>query len=94
MYIETIPKKGYCLLVRPEVSNVSEDSQSFEEEKPAEGTEAGSPIITVSRRSKFRLWIVLCVIGLILAGMLLGAGIMGLWINRAKSRTRVVGGFG
>lgn len=87
VYIETIPRKGYCLLVRPEVSNVSEDLQSFEEEKPAEGTEAGSPI-AVSRRSKFPFRIVLCVIGLILAGMLLGAGIMGLWINRAKSLPR------
>jgi len=85
VYIETIPKKGYCLLVRPEVSNVSENSQSFEEERPAEATEAASPIIAVSRRPKFPFWIVLCVIGLILAGMLLGAGIMGLWINHAKS---------
>ena len=85
VYIETIPRKGYCLLVRPEVSNVSEDSQSFEEERPAEGTEAASQIIAVS---KFPLRIVLCVIGLILAGMLLGAGIMGLWINHAKSVTR------
>ena len=42
VYIETIPKRGYCLLVRPEVSNVSENSQSFEEERPAEGTEAAS----------------------------------------------------
>lgn len=88
VYIETIPKKGYCLLVRPEVSNVSENSQSFEEERPAQGTEAAAQIIAVSRRSKFPFWIVLCVIGLILAGMLLGAGIMGLWINHAKSVPR------
>jgi len=83
VYIETIPKKGYCLLVRPEVSNVSENSQSFEEERRAEGTEGASQIIAVSRRSKFPFRIVLCVIGLILAGMLLGAGIMGLWIHHA-----------
>ena len=88
VYIETIPKRGYCLLVRAEVSNVSENSQSFEEERPAEGTEAASQIIAVSRRSKFPFRIVLCVIGLILAGMLVGAGIMGLWINHLKSVTR------
>ena len=88
VYIETIPKKGYCLLVRPEVSNMSENSQSFEQERPAEGAQAASQIIAVSRRSKFPFRIVLCVIGLILAGMLLGAGIMDLWINHAKSFTR------
>ena len=82
VYIETIPKKGYRLLVRPEVSNGLENSQSFEEETPAEGTEAASQIIAVS---KFPLRIVLCVIGLIFAGMLLGAGIMGLWIHHATS---------
>ena len=85
VYIETIPKKGYCLLVRPEVSNGLENSQSLEEETPAEGTEAASQIIAVYR---FPLRIVLCVIGLIFAGMLLGAGIMGLWINHAKNVTR------
>ncbi|HKD50678.1 MAG TPA: winged helix-turn-helix domain-containing protein [Candidatus Acidoferrum sp.] len=88
VYIETIPKRGYCLLVRPEVSNGSENSQSFEKERPAERTEAASPIVAISRRSKFPFRIVLCVIGLILAGMLVGAGIMGLWINHLKSVTR------
>ena len=88
VYIETIPKKGYCLLVRPEVSNTSENSQTFEEDRPAVGTEGASQIIAVSRRSKFLFRIVLCVFGLILAGMLLGAGIMGLWINHAKSVPR------
>lgn len=88
VYIETIPRKGYCLLVRPEVSNVSENSQSFEKERLAHGTEAASQIIAVSRRSRFPFRIVLCVIGLILAGMLLGAGIMGLWINYAQDVPR------
>lgn len=88
VYIETIPRKGYCLLVRPEVSNVSENSHSYEEERPARGTETASQIIAVFRGSKFFFRIVLCVIGLILAGMLLGAGIMGLLINHAKSGQR------
>ena len=88
VYIETIPRRGYCLLVRPEVSNVSENSQSFEEERPAAATEGASQIVAVSRRSKFPFRIVLCVIGLILAGMLLGARFMGLWINHAKNVPR------
>ncbi|HKW65277.1 MAG TPA: winged helix-turn-helix domain-containing protein [Candidatus Acidoferrum sp.] len=82
VYIETIPKKGYCLLVRPEVSNGSQNAQSFEEETPEEGTEAASQVIAAS---KFPIRIVICIIGLILAGMLLGAGIMGLWIHHATS---------
>lgn len=65
MYIETIPRKGYCLLVRPEVFNVPGEWQPFKNEKLAEGTEALSPIIAVPRFSRFRLWIVLGVIGLI-----------------------------
>ena len=93
VYVETIPRRGYRLLVRPEVSNASENSQPFEEERPTEGTEAVSQIIAVSGRSKFRPWMVLCVIGLILVGMFLGAGIMGLWINHAKSVPRGVAGF-
>ena len=83
-YIETIPRKGYCLLVRPEVFNLPGDLQPFKNEKLAEGTEATSPIIVVPRFSRLRIWIVLGVIGLILAGMFLGAGIMGLWINHAQ----------
>lgn len=86
VYIETIPKKGYCLLVRPQVSNASENSLSFQEERPAVGTEGASQII--GGRSKFPFRIFLCVIGLILAGMFLGAGIMGLWINHAMSVPR------
>jgi len=92
-YIETIPRKGYCLLVRPEVTNVLGDSQAFRNEKLAQGTEAASPIIAVPEFSGFRLWIVLGVIGLILAGMFLGAGIMGLWINHATSIPCIVSGF-
>ena len=94
VYIETIPKRGYCLLVRPEVSNAPGDSQSFEKERPAEEAEAASPIIAVPGFSRFRrLWIILGVIGLILAGMLLGARIMRVWISHSTSGTPVVGSF-
>ena len=94
VYIETIPKRGYCLLVRPEVSNAPGDSQSFEKERPAEEAEAASPIIAAPGFSRCRrLWIILGVIGLILAGMLLGARIMRVWISHPTSGTRVVGSF-
>src|SRR6266566_3398019 len=62
LYIETIPRKGYCLVVQPEVTDKSRNSLSF-------------------KFSKSDFWLVLGVIGLILLGMLLGAGITRLWIS-------------
>jgi hypothetical protein len=91
-YIETIPKRGYSLLVRPEVSNAPGDSQSVEKERPAEQGEAVFPIIAVPGFSRFpRLWIILGAIALILAGMLLGATIIREWISHSTSGTCVVG---
>ncbi len=94
VYVETVPKRGYRLLVRPELSNAPGDSQSLERERPAEEAEAASPIIGVPGFSRFRRrWIILGAIGLILAGTLLGAIIMRVWISRPTSGTRVVGIF-
>jgi DNA-binding winged helix-turn-helix (wHTH) protein len=81
LYIETIPRKGYCLLIQPEVSDKpksplflhTESVSGFE--KTSERDAGGSVL------SKSDLWIMLGVIGLILAGMLLGAGITRLWIS-------------
>lgn len=75
IYIETIPRKGYCLVVQPEASEVSSAPAV-----PANGVAAygSAPAATPTRepathRSGF--WVPLGVAGLILAGMLLGAGI-------------------
>ena len=80
VYVETIPRKGYCLLVQPAVSNVPESALQSQGEKPVENANA-SLQPTLTRFSKSDLWIVLGAIGLILAGMFLGAGIMRLWID-------------
>jgi DNA-binding winged helix-turn-helix (wHTH) protein len=82
-YIETISKKGYRLLVQPEVSGMPGNRQ-LRNEEPLEGAEVTSQTIAVSGFSKSDLWMVLGAIGLILAGMILAAGIMSLWINRAS----------
>ena len=79
-YIETISKKGYRLLIQPEVSGMPGNRQLSSEE-PSEGAEAPSQTIAVSGFSKSDLWMVLGAIALILAGMILGAGIMSLWIK-------------
>lgn len=79
VYVETIPRKGYCLLVQPAVSNVPGNT-ALSAERPA-GTEATLEPAGAGRFSSSDLWIALGAIGLILAGMFLGAGIMRLWID-------------
>jgi len=82
-YIETISKKGYRFLVQPEVSGILGNRQ-LKNEEALEGAEMPSQTIAVSGFSKSYLWMVLGAIGLILAGMILGAGIMSLWIHHAS----------
>ncbi len=83
LYIETIPRKGYCLLVQPEVSDAPPQTR-FAQNDPSTDSVQGS--IRKARAlsfSKSDVWVVLGAIGLILAGMLLGAGITRLWISHA-----------
>lgn len=81
LYIETIPRKGYCLLIEPKVSD-RPASPIFLQAEPAAASEKNSQHDTSGNvLSKSDIWIVLGVIGLILAGMLLGAGITQLWIS-------------
>jgi DNA-binding winged helix-turn-helix (wHTH) protein len=75
LYIETIPRKGYCLLVTSEASDVPCGPLA-----PNAVTEHAAPLAVPAlpkepapARSGF--WIPIGVVGLILAGMLLGAGI-------------------
>ena len=83
LYIETIPRKGYCLLVQPEVSDKAPHSHFTRNEPSADSTQETSRSSGVFTFAKSDVWIVLGVIGLILAGMLLGAGITRLWISHA-----------
>src|SRR6266705_6952076 len=81
LYIETIPRKGYCLVVQPEVTDKSGNPRyPLSESSPDSAKESprNSPSL---KFSKSDAWIVLGVIGLILLGMLLGAGITRLWIS-------------
>jgi hypothetical protein len=87
LYVETIPRKGYCLLVQPEVSNKVGNANSPRSGFSAEHDELYSPRAGVFNLSKSDLWVVLSAIGLILAGMLIGAGIMRIWMNRPPALT-------
>jgi len=83
LYIETIPRKGYCLLVQPEVSDKPAHPFFPQSETFADSSQEASRRLVAPSFSKSDVWIVLGVIGLILAGMLLGAGITRLWISHA-----------
>lgn len=82
LYIDTIPRKGYCLLAHPELSDRPGGS-SFAQSETSAGESHG--FLRVFKFSKSDLWIVLSAFGLIVAGMLLGAGIMRLWMNHVAS---------
>jgi DNA-binding winged helix-turn-helix (wHTH) protein len=75
LYIETIPRKGYCLLVPSEVSDVP-CGPLIPRAVTENPSALAAPVLTkepAPARSGF--WIPIGVVGLILAGMLLGAGI-------------------
>ena len=76
LYIETIPRKGYCLLVQPEVT----DKPPLRLAQDLPSADSAQNLRALSF-SKSDVWVVLGVIGLILAGMLLGAGITRLLLN-------------
>ncbi len=76
LYIETIPRKGYCLLVQPEVTD--KPPLRIAQNEPSSDSVRNSGTLSFSKSD---VWVVLGVIGLILAGMLLGAGITRLLLN-------------
>ena len=85
LYVETIPRKGYSLLVQPEVSNRVGNARAPQNAPSGEGAVGPATGAGVFKLSKSDLWVVLSAIGLILTGMLIGAGIMRLWMNHAPS---------
>lgn len=85
LYVETIPRKGYSLLVQPEISNRVGNVHALQKASSAEEALEPAARDGVFKLSKSDLWVVLSAIGLILTGMLIGAGIMRLWMNHASS---------
>jgi DNA-binding winged helix-turn-helix (wHTH) protein len=78
IYIETIPRKGYCLLVQPEISETSQPVINSVSER-------GELLAKLSENNDAKpnaaMWNVAAIIGLLLAGILLGAGLTRLWIT-------------
>lgn len=84
LYVETIPRKGYSLLVQPEISNRVGNVHAPQKTASAEQAQESAARGGVFKLSKADLWVVLSAIGLILTGMLIGAGIMRLWMNHVS----------
>jgi DNA-binding winged helix-turn-helix (wHTH) protein len=78
LYIETIPRKGYCLIVPTESADVPVAVTAVVATNGSNAKVHPAPGGPESPKSD--VWITIGVIGLILAGMLLGAGITKLWI--------------
>lgn len=90
LYIETIPRKGYCLFIPSETTDVPDAAlpANVIPDAPTLATLSVPASPLPAARSGF--WIPIGVVGLILAGMLLGAGITitTLWISHFAQATR------
>src|ERR1700680_718465 len=77
LYIETVPRRGYCLIVHPEFADVPLATAVAPPGR-------SNAMVRETREStagvRSALWITIGGIALIIAGMLLGAGITRLWI--------------
>jgi hypothetical protein len=75
-----VPRKGYCLVVQPEFTEFPAPPSSAAN---GEIKEEAAELVAETDNSpkKTDLWITIGVIALIVAGMLLGAGITRLWIG-------------
>ena len=79
VYVETIPRKGYCLMVGAEYADTPVHSSPTAGPASAAAKSPQKSDAPADVR-KSEIWITLGVIGLIVAGMLLGAGITKLWL--------------
>ena len=78
IYIETIPRRGYCLLVQPEISatpTMATTSVSEPGDLPVNLSENGDASPHVTMRN------IVAIFGLLLVGVLLGATLTRLWIS-------------
>jgi DNA-binding winged helix-turn-helix (wHTH) protein len=86
LYVETIPRRGYCFVAHPEFSDqpavpaaVSIAPRGFASVGNQELGESGRPATSSSKLRDSSFWISMGMIGLVLAGMVLGACIATLW---------------
>lgn len=88
LYIETIPRKGYSFISTAEFSEApfpavalkAAEGEAADRALNSDGTAADSP-----RRNR---WLTVVIVALILAGMILGAGVATFWISHFAPQMR------
>jgi DNA-binding winged helix-turn-helix (wHTH) protein len=80
LYIETIPRRGYCLAVIPEFADSPMAPRTVAAPGAASNANPTAAASTSTARRKSEVWITVGVIALIIAGMLIGAGLTRFWI--------------
>ena len=89
LYIETIPRKGYSFIGNAEFSDVPFPVTVMEKMPAAEGDDSAndqqSAPVSPSQPKK---WITILIFLLILAGMLIGAGVATFWISHFAPQIR------
>jgi DNA-binding winged helix-turn-helix (wHTH) protein len=88
-YIETIPRKGYSFISTAEFSETAFPvslSAKVPGSDPASADSAAGTSSGESARSS--RWLTVIIVGLILAGMLLGAGVATYWISHFAPQLR------
>jgi len=83
-YIETIPRRGYSFIGTAEFSETPFEVRAAAAPGEAQGAEAAVPGVPPQQNR----WLTLIIIGLILAGVLLGAGAATLWIAHFAPQLR------
>jgi len=87
VYIETIPRKGYSFMPEPEFATEPFAAATYV--APVNGNDAHSAATEMKQPEKSSdQWMTLGIIALILAGVLLGAGVATLWISHTSSLIR------
>jgi DNA-binding winged helix-turn-helix (wHTH) protein len=88
LYVETIPRRGYCFVGHTEFSDepvvrassaVAPTPVAVEPGEKHEVAEIGRPAASSSKSLDSSFWVTMGMIGLVLAGMVLGACIATLW---------------
>ena len=89
LYIETIPRKGYSFISTAEFSEVPFLAAPPAGPHPgAPASSANSPEATATDSPRTKRWLTVIIVGLILAGMLLGAGVATYWISHFAPQLR------
>jgi DNA-binding winged helix-turn-helix (wHTH) protein len=89
LYIETIPRKGYSFISTAEFSNIPFSVTAAAKSQASGSSSSGEVGDTAGGETpRSNKWLTIIIVGLILAGMLLGAGAATYWISHFAPQMR------